>query len=75
MIRENSLHHAAQNNSKETAELLISHGANINEKDNDGEISLHIAIDKDSKEKSELLQLTTYNGSKEIATPLISQTN
>ncbi|EAX65250.1 hypothetical protein TVAG_510380, partial [Trichomonas vaginalis G3] len=36
-------------NSKETAELLISHGANINEKDYDGKTALHFAAIYNSK--------------------------
>ena len=43
------------NNSKETAEILISHGANINEKDEDGETALHYAAENNSKETAEIL--------------------
>ncbi|EAX88044.1 hypothetical protein TVAG_207290 [Trichomonas vaginalis G3] len=50
-----ALHSAAQNNSKETAELLISYGANINEKDKYGQTALHIAVENNSKETVELL--------------------
>ncbi|EAY19219.1 hypothetical protein TVAG_214440 [Trichomonas vaginalis G3] len=37
------------------AELLISHGANVNEKDKDGKAALHIAARKNRKEMAELL--------------------
>ncbi|EAX90660.1 ankyrin repeat protein, putative [Trichomonas vaginalis G3] len=37
------------------AELLISHGANINEKDKDGKTALYIAAYKNSKETAKLL--------------------
>ncbi|EAY04593.1 hypothetical protein TVAG_233290 [Trichomonas vaginalis G3] len=51
-----ALHFVARYNFKEIAELLISHGANINEKDNNGETSLHIAIAwRDSKKIAEHL--------------------
>ena len=40
------LHYAAENNSKAIAELLISHGANIYEKD-DRNTALHIAAYND----------------------------
>ncbi|EAY06733.1 hypothetical protein TVAG_310200 [Trichomonas vaginalis G3] len=50
-----ALHIAAENNSKEIAELLISHGANINEKDIFGQAALHKAAYKNSKEIAELL--------------------
>ncbi|EAX92757.1 hypothetical protein TVAG_373560 [Trichomonas vaginalis G3] len=40
------LHHAARHNSIETAELLISNGANINEKDKYGQTALYIAVEK-----------------------------
>ena len=46
---------AAKYNSKEMAELLISHGANINEKDEKGRTALHIAARKNRKEMAELL--------------------
>ncbi|EAY04429.1 hypothetical protein TVAG_396150 [Trichomonas vaginalis G3] len=36
------LHFAAMNDSKETAELLISHDANISEKDENGVTALHL---------------------------------
>ncbi|EAX83071.1 ankyrin repeat protein, putative [Trichomonas vaginalis G3] len=49
------LHKAACYNSKETAELLISHGININEKNNYGETALHITAENNSKEIAELL--------------------
>ncbi|EAY17214.1 ankyrin repeat protein, putative [Trichomonas vaginalis G3] len=50
-----ALHYAAENNSKETVELLISHGANINEKDNDGQTVLHYAARSNRKEYIEFL--------------------
>ncbi|EAY16580.1 Protein phosphatase 1 regulatory inhibitor subunit 16A, putative [Trichomonas vaginalis G3] len=46
---------AAWNNSKETAEVLISHGANMNEKDEDGNTPLHEAAKNNCKEIVELL--------------------
>ncbi|EAX90659.1 hypothetical protein TVAG_142030 [Trichomonas vaginalis G3] len=36
-------------------ELLISHGANINEKDEDGNTALHITAWKNNKEIAKLL--------------------
>ncbi|EAY14925.1 ankyrin repeat protein, putative [Trichomonas vaginalis G3] len=42
-------------NSKETAEVLISHGANINEKDGNGNTALHIAATYNSKETAKVL--------------------
>ena len=42
-------------NSKETTELLISLGANINEKDNYGKTALHYAAENNGKETAELL--------------------
>ncbi|EAY12313.1 hypothetical protein TVAG_161190 [Trichomonas vaginalis G3] len=50
-----ALHIAAYHNSKEITELLISHGANINEKDRNGEAALHIAARENSKETFEVL--------------------
>ena len=52
---ETALHSAAINNSKVTAEVLISNGANINEKDEDGDTPLHIATINNSKETAEVL--------------------
>ena len=43
------------NYSEETAEVLILHGANINEKDNDGETALQIAATYNRIETAELL--------------------
>ena len=45
----------AINNYKETAEVLISHGANLNEKDEFGGTALHIAIMENSKDFAEIL--------------------
>ncbi|EAY07342.1 ankyrin repeat protein, putative [Trichomonas vaginalis G3] len=52
---QTALHITVSNNSKETAELLISHGANINEKDDDGRTALHITASNNSIETAELL--------------------
>ncbi|EAX87642.1 hypothetical protein TVAG_226240 [Trichomonas vaginalis G3] len=49
------LHYAAMNNSKDTAELLISHGANINEKDKGERTPLHYAAMNNSKETAGVL--------------------
>ncbi|EAY17497.1 hypothetical protein TVAG_494390 [Trichomonas vaginalis G3] len=51
-------------NSKETAEFLISCGANINEEDKNGRTPLHYAADKNSKETAEVLILHGANISK-----------
>ena len=48
-------HYAAHNKHKEASELLISHGANINEKDKDGRTVLYYATINNSKETIELL--------------------
>ncbi|EAX92479.1 ankyrin repeat protein, putative [Trichomonas vaginalis G3] len=48
-------------NSKETVEILISHGININEKDNNGETALHYAALMNSKEIAILLILHGIN--------------
>ena len=37
------------------AQLLISHGININEKDNNGETALHYAAENNNKEIAEFL--------------------
>ncbi|EAY16707.1 ankyrin repeat protein, putative [Trichomonas vaginalis G3] len=50
-----ALHYAAMNNSKETAEVLISHGANINEKNKEGQTALHYAAENNNKETAEVL--------------------
>ncbi|EAX87363.1 ankyrin repeat protein, putative [Trichomonas vaginalis G3] len=52
---ETALHIAAEYNSKEAAELLISYGANIHEKDVYGQTALHIAARENSKETAEVL--------------------
>ncbi|EAX93939.1 hypothetical protein TVAG_307180 [Trichomonas vaginalis G3] len=52
---QTALHHAARYNSKETATLLISHGANINEKDKVGKTAFHIAKSQNHKEMLTLL--------------------
>ena len=52
---ETALLYATINNSKEIAELLISHGANINEKNKDGVTALHIAAENNNKETAEVL--------------------
>ena len=49
------LHYAANNNSKETAEILISNGADINAKDEDEATPLHYAANNNSKETAEIL--------------------
>ncbi|EAX99258.1 ankyrin repeat protein, putative [Trichomonas vaginalis G3] len=46
---------AASYNSKETTELLLSHNANIIEKDIDEQTSLHYAACKNNKEIIEIL--------------------
>ena len=50
-----SFHYAIHNNNQETAELLISHGANINEKDNDGNTTLHYTAINNCQEIAKLL--------------------
>ncbi|EAY01009.1 ankyrin repeat protein, putative [Trichomonas vaginalis G3] len=50
-----ALHLAAQNNSTETAEILILRGANINDKNKDGETALHLAAQNNSTETAEIL--------------------
>ncbi|EAX92122.1 hypothetical protein TVAG_224840 [Trichomonas vaginalis G3] len=50
-----ALHYAAWKNSKETAEILISHGINFNKKDERGKTALHTAAWKNSKETAEIL--------------------
>ena len=42
-------------NNKETSNLLISHGANVNESDTYGKIALHYAAEYNRKELAELL--------------------
>ncbi|EAX89589.1 hypothetical protein TVAG_485630 [Trichomonas vaginalis G3] len=49
------LHYAASNNSKETAEILISNGADINAKDKNRWTPLHYAASNNSKEIAEIL--------------------
>ena len=54
--KETALYHAVRNNSKEIAELHISHGANINDEFIFGYTALHkAAINNNSKETAELL--------------------
>ncbi|EAX97026.1 hypothetical protein TVAG_315280 [Trichomonas vaginalis G3] len=55
-------------NSIEIAELLISHGANINEKDEDGKTALHFAAYYNSKEIAELLISNGANINEKIIT-------
>ncbi len=43
--RRNALHLAALNGHKEIVELLLSHGADINEKDDAGKTALDLAQD------------------------------
>ncbi|EAX92756.1 hypothetical protein TVAG_373550 [Trichomonas vaginalis G3] len=43
------------NNNKEIAELLLSYGANIDEKDELRRTALHIAAENNNKELTELL--------------------
>ncbi|EAY00045.1 ankyrin repeat protein, putative [Trichomonas vaginalis G3] len=50
-----ALHGAAQYNSKETAELLLSHDININEKDNDGKTAFDIAASMNKREINDYL--------------------
>ena len=49
------LHTTTYKNNKEITIVLISHGANINEKDKYGNIALHYASICNSKERDELL--------------------
>ncbi|EAY01476.1 hypothetical protein TVAG_344930 [Trichomonas vaginalis G3] len=50
-----ALHMAADSNSKETAELLISRGANIDIKDNAFKTALHYAMEKDHQNIIDLI--------------------
>ncbi|KAI5520670.1 cyclin-dependent kinase inhibitor 2C-related family, partial [Trichomonas vaginalis G3] len=50
-----ALHFAAFYNNREIAEILISHGININEKDNIGQTALHKATRYIDKETTEIL--------------------
>ncbi|EAY05218.1 hypothetical protein TVAG_473970 [Trichomonas vaginalis G3] len=60
--KKNALHIAAECNSKETAEILISHGANIGaECSCYRKTPLHIAAECNSKETAELLVLHCKN--------------
>ncbi|EAY05423.1 hypothetical protein TVAG_197240 [Trichomonas vaginalis G3] len=58
---QTALHIATAYNSKEIVELLISYGANIDEKDNGGQTTLHIAVGYNCKEIAELLILHGAN--------------
>ncbi|MEM7362157.1 MAG: ankyrin repeat domain-containing protein, partial [Bacteroidota bacterium] len=55
IYRVTPLHYAAWNNSKEVAEFLIQHDADVNAKDGEGCTPLHWAAEKNSKELAELL--------------------
>ncbi|EAY19948.1 hypothetical protein TVAG_402020 [Trichomonas vaginalis G3] len=55
LFGKTALHIAACCHSKETIEVLISHGANINEKDKNEQTALHYAACNNSKESAEIL--------------------
>ena len=50
------MHHAAEYNILEIAELLIENGADVNAKDEDGDTPLHVAVYRNSVEVKELLK-------------------
>ncbi|EAY09498.1 KIAA1223 protein, putative [Trichomonas vaginalis G3] len=50
-----AIHYAALTNNKETSNLLISHGANVNESDKYGKTALHYTAENNFKETAEIL--------------------
>ncbi|EAY02621.1 hypothetical protein TVAG_260810 [Trichomonas vaginalis G3] len=58
--RQTALYIVARENGKETAEFLISHGVNINEKDNDGNTALHYAALRVHLPLSDMFQQYQY---------------